>query len=127
MVPQVAEAIGRAILALVADEVAEVEVGLSDEDIARVLDGEIVPLSGLDYPDEEARARAVAFFRDKKGYPRRGWKRGECLDCKAMVPGEAPWETFMWLCPSCRAKRRIEKALEKAPTVPKRKVYGRRR
>ena len=29
------------------------------------------------------------------------WEVGGCIRCGTGVPGEAPWETVAWLCPSC--------------------------
>ena len=29
------------------------------------------------------------------------WEVGGCIVCSAGVPGEAPWETVAWLCPTC--------------------------
>jgi hypothetical protein len=29
------------------------------------------------------------------------WEVGGCIRCGTGVPGEAPWETIAWLCPSC--------------------------
>ena len=98
---------------------------MTDEEIAKALGGKVAPVADdLPHNDQAARDRLAELYRDKKAYPRRGWLRGECIDCKATVEGEKRWETAMWICPSCASKRRTKEALAKHLERPRTQPAG---
>lgn len=99
---------------------------MTDYEIAAALKGKIVQ-PGDTYNTPAARERLAKLYREKRAYPRRGWKRGECIDCKAEMEGERRWETAMWICASCASKRRIAAALESHAKRPPPRERGARR